>query len=67
MHSHVEKHRHSNFNYKIRKSHQMYLEKQLKLDALASPYDLGLTQQSCTVASLHTSTQYTLKKNLVRV
>ena len=64
MHLHVEKHRHSNFNYQIRKSHQTYLEKQLKLDALASPYGLGLTQQSCTVASLHTSTQYTLKNKL---
>ena len=64
MHLHVEKHRHSNFNYQIGKSHQTNLEKQLKLDALASPYGLGLTPQSCTVASLHTSTQYTLKNKL---
>ena len=64
MHSHVEKHRHSNFNYKIRKSPQTYLEKQVKLDALASPYDLGLTQRSCMVSSLHISTQYTLKNKL---
>ena len=64
MHSHVEKHRHSNFNYKIGKSPQTYLAKQGKLDALASPYDLGLTQWSCMVASLHISTQYTLKNKL---